>query len=100
MIADYTFEELLMLADMWDSEFSREISPMFGSSPCRGLMEALLRRTTLNRALHLFLEELAIYNRTGEKPLLTVPLEEVPLYINHSSPAKVLLARWRLRVAK
>jgi hypothetical protein len=98
MIADYTSEELLLLADMWDSEVKHLISP--GLSSCRDHMETYLRGTTPNRSLHLFLEELAIYNRTGEKPLLTVPLEEVPLYINHSSPAKVLLARWRLQVAK
>jgi len=98
MIADYTAEELLLLADLWDSEFS------IGSSYtayCRVLMEKLLIGSrSPNKALHLFLEELDVFSRLGEKPILTVPLEEVPLYINHSSPVIVLLARWRLQVAK
>jgi len=98
MIADYTFEELLLLADMWDSEFS------IGSSYtayCRVLMERLLMGSkSPNKALHLFLEELDVFSRLGEKPILTVPLEEMPLYINHSFKEKVILARWRLQVAK
>jgi hypothetical protein len=91
-----TQEELLLLAEMADSTFRRGDPPPSFQDTAR----KLLCTCTVDEALTFFLAKIMAIRHPDEKPFLTVPLEDVPLFINDTSRTRQVLVKWRLAIGK
>jgi hypothetical protein len=96
MIPNYTEDDLLLLADMSDSEFRKGNPP----PSFRDTMRNLLGQCTPHETLTFFCSKIIAIKRPGEPPFLHRPIEDVPLFVNDPDRTRRLLVRWRLSIGK